>query len=35
LYLKIADDDTLWNYEISNCDIFVLNNKKIERIIKC
>ncbi|NLK65322.1 MAG: histidine phosphatase family protein [Tissierellia bacterium] len=35
LYLKIADDDTLWNYEISNCDIFVLNNKKIEKIIKC
>jgi alpha-ribazole phosphatase len=35
LYLKIADDDTLWNYEISNCDIFVLKNKKIEKIIKC
>lgn len=35
LYLKIADDDSLWNYEISNCDIFVINNKKIDRIIKC
>lgn len=35
LYLKIADDFNLWNYNISNCDIVVLNNKKFERIIKC
>lgn len=35
LYLKIADDLNLWNYNISNCDIVVLNNKKFERIIKC
>ena len=34
LYFKIADDNTLWNYEISNCDIFVLNNKKLENIIR-
>lgn len=35
LYLKIADSTNLWNYHISNCDILVLNNKKIEKIIKC
>ncbi|MEL7646711.1 MAG: histidine phosphatase family protein [Sedimentibacter sp.] len=35
LYLNIADDKSLWQYEISNCDILVLNNKKIETIIKC
>lgn len=35
LYFKIVDDNTLWNYKISNCDVFVLNNKKIEKIIKC
>lgn len=34
LYFNIADDDTLWDYQISNCDIFVLNNKKLENIIK-
>ena len=34
LYFKIADDNTLWNYEISNCDIFVLSNKKLENIIR-
>lgn len=35
LYLKIADDKDLWKYEISNCDIVVLNNNKFEKIIKC
>ncbi len=35
LYFGIADDLSLWNLIISNCDILVLNNKKIERIIKC
>ncbi len=34
LYYKIADDNNIWDYHISNCDIVVLNNKKIERIIK-
>ena len=34
LYFNIVDDDTLWNYKISNCDIFVLNNKKLETIIR-
>lgn len=33
LYLGIADDISLWNFVISNCDILVLNNKKFERII--
>lgn len=33
LYFEIADDSTLWDYKISNCDILVLNNKKIESII--
>ncbi|MFA9423314.1 MAG: histidine phosphatase family protein, partial [Sedimentibacter sp.] len=35
LYMKIADDLNLWNYYISNCDIVVLNNKEIVKIIKC
>ena len=35
LYYKIADSNNLWNYHISNCDILVLNNKKMENIIKC
>lgn len=35
LYYKIADSSNLWNYHISNCDILVLNYKKIEKIIKC
>ena len=35
LYFKIVDDVTLWDYKISNCDIFVINNKKIEKIIRC
>ncbi|MDD2396627.1 MAG: histidine phosphatase family protein [Tissierellia bacterium] len=35
LYFKIVDDVTLWDYKISNCDIFVVNNKKIEKIIRC
>ncbi len=34
LYFKIADDNTLWNYKISNCDIFALNNKSLESIIR-
>lgn len=34
LYFNIVDDDTLWNYKISNCDIFVVNNKKLETIIR-
>lgn len=34
LYYKIADDENIWNYIISNCDILVLNNKKFERIIR-
>lgn len=35
LYLKIVDDNDLWKYKISNCDIMVLNNYKFEKIIKC
>jgi len=34
LYLGIADDLSLWNYIISNCDILVLKDKKFDRIIK-
>lgn len=34
LYLNIADEISLWDYKISNCDIVVLNEKKFERIIK-
>lgn len=34
LYLGIADDISLWDYIISNCDIMVLKDKKFERIIK-
>lgn len=34
LYYNIADDDTLWNYKISNCDIFELDNKKLTGIIR-
>lgn len=34
LYFEIADDNSLWNFHISNCDIIILNNKKIEEIIK-
>ena len=33
LYLNIVDDSSLWSYNISNCDIIVLNSKKLERII--
>ena len=33
LYLNIVDDSSLWSYNISNCDIVVLNSKKLERII--
>jgi len=33
LYFGIADDESLWDYKISNCDIIVLKNKKIESII--
>lgn len=35
LYLDIADDINLWKIKISNCDIIVLNDKKLEKIIKC
>ncbi|MBP1925482.1 alpha-ribazole phosphatase [Sedimentibacter acidaminivorans] len=35
LYYKSVNYDNLWDYQISNCDIVVLNNKKIEKIIKC
>lgn len=35
LYLEIADSSTLWDYHISNCDIIVIKNKKIDKIIKC
>ncbi len=35
LHLKIADELNLWDYHISNCDIVVLNNKEIVKIIKC
>lgn len=34
LYLGIADDMSLWDYIISNCDILVLNDKKFGRIIR-
>ncbi|NLB33712.1 MAG: histidine phosphatase family protein, partial [Tissierellia bacterium] len=34
LYFEIVDDTTLWDYNISNCDILIINNKKIENIIK-
>lgn len=34
LYLEIANDENLWEFVISNCDILVLNNNKLERIIK-
>ena len=34
LYYKIADDENIWDYIISNCDILVLNNKKFERIVR-
>jgi len=35
LYLKAANLNNIWDYHISNCDIVVLNNKSIEKIIKC
>ncbi len=35
LYYKSADYNNIWDHHISNCDIVVLNNKKIEKIIKC
>jgi len=35
LYYKIAELNNLWNYHISNCDILVLNKKKVEKIIRC
>lgn len=34
LYFEIANDTTIWDYNISNCDIVIINNKKIENIIK-
>jgi broad specificity phosphatase PhoE len=35
LYFKAVDSSNVWDYHISNCDIVTLNNKKIEKIIKC
>ena len=35
LYFKIANSSSIWDYRISNCDILVLNNKKLEKIIRC
>ena len=32
LYYKIADDETLWDYKISNCAILELNGSKLENI---
>lgn len=34
LYFEIVDDTTLWDYNISNCDILIINNKKLENILK-
>lgn len=34
LYFEIVDDTTLWDYNISNCDIIIINNKKLENILK-
>lgn len=34
LYFEIADDITVWDYHISNCDILAFNNKKLVNIIK-
>ncbi len=34
LYLKIADDENLWETVISNCDILVINEEKFEKIIR-
>ena len=34
LYFEIADDTTIWDYNISNCDILIINNKKLENILK-
>lgn len=35
LYYKITDYTDLWKFNISNCDIVVINEQKFERIIKC
>jgi len=34
LYLKIANDENLWETVISNCDILVINDAKFEKIIR-
>ena len=35
LHLKAAAYENIWDYHFSNCDIIVLENKKILEIIKC
>ena len=35
LYFEIVDDTTLWDYNISNCDILIINNKKKQFYIFC
>lgn len=35
LYYKAVDSINIWDYHISNGDILVLNNKKIDKFIKC
>jgi alpha-ribazole phosphatase len=35
LYYKAVNFDNIWDYRISNGDILVLKNKKIEKLIKC
>ncbi len=34
LYLGISDDNNLWDFKISNCDVMVLNHNKFEKIIR-
>ncbi len=34
LYFCIADDLNIWNFIISNCDTLLINNRKLEKIIK-
>lgn len=35
LCLKIAAPENIWDYRISNCDIVVLKEKRLEQIIRC
>lgn len=35
LCFKVASPENIWDYHISNCDIVVLKEKKLEKIIKC